>query len=328
MNLYLFLILASLFNLHANVRIGIISDSGYCGEREVAWRIKIAAESLGWEAFLDEERGHTLRRMKGLDWIVCLIPDIGRLNKRCPNFLTIFHPFTFLNKNGELLPIYEQYDGYLKTIKHTESFETPFKLRHEESYSIPFYPTLQKVEYKKLIFKNLVTMVPVWGNRLIDDKFREFYKLLSQSGFTKFYGINKNSQIIEQGYMGKIPFDGVSVIDAFQQHGIVLIIHSEVHNREGIPSARIFEASAASTVIISDENSFVRERFGDSVLYVDTSKSSEEMYRQIKNHIDFIQLNPETALEMARKAHQIFEDNFLMTDQLLKIQNLNKKIKR
>jgi hypothetical protein len=49
-----------------SVRIGIVSDSEYCGERELGWRIKIAAESLGWEVFLDEKRGKKLKKTKNI----------------------------------------------------------------------------------------------------------------------------------------------------------------------------------------------------------------------------------------------------------------------
>ena len=162
---------------------------------------------------------------------------------------------------------------------------------------------------------------------LTDEKYKNLYKMLSQSGFAKFYGLYEDKEIILDGYMGKIPFDGCSVIDILQKHGIVLILHSDVHNNEGLPSSRIFEAVAASTVIISDQNPFVKQHFGDSVFYIDTSLAAEEIYMQIEKHMEVILLAPEKALQMAEKAHQIFTDNFLLTDQLLQLEAMNREIK-
>lgn len=310
------------------IRIGIISNSSYCGERELGWRIKLAAESLGWQVVLDEKEGCKLRKIKGLDWVICLTPNNKRLYRNAPNYITIFHPFNYLDSQGTLVPFYEKYDGYLMTIKKPEKFENNFKSKHKQLFSVPFYPSLQYVDYQEVSLNNLMTMIPVWSNRLIDEKFKQLYKKLSQSGFTKFYGVHENRDIIEQGYMGTIPFDGSSVINILQRHGITLIFHSDIHNQEGIPSCRIFEAAAASTVIISDENAFIKEHFGDTVLYVNTSLSTEEIYLQIKNHMDWIQQHPQEAVIMAKKAHEIFTAHFLMNDQLLKINALNEKIKR
>ncbi len=310
------------------IRIGIISDSKYCGERELGWRIKIAAENLGWVAFLDEHRGSDLKKIKNLDWVICLIPDNRRFYHNSSQFLTVFHPFNYLEPEGTLRPFYEKYDGYLLTIKQPDAFERSFQSKNRRLFSLPFYPSLQYVEYKEVALDSLMTMIPVWGDRLIDEKFKKVYKALSREGFTKFYGIHPNSDIIENGYMGKIPFDGTSVIDILQKHGIVLIFHSQIHNQEEIPSSRIFEAAAASTVIISDTNGFVKKHFGDTVFYVDTSLPAEDIYLQIKNHVAAIRQDPKMALEMAKKAHQIYVDRFLMTDQLLKIHSMHTEIQK
>lgn len=326
LGLSLLLLILIAFNPFANTpkvpRIGIISDATFCGEREVGWRIKKAAESLGWEVFLDEKKGRILRKIKNLDWVICVVPRYKSIQLKCPTYLTIFHPFSFLDEEGKLLPLHEKYDGYLLTIDPPEGFESNLKALKKEPFHLPFYPTVQNIEYKKLSPNELTTMIPVWGNRLNDEKFKKLYASLGKSGFARFYGINENPDIIHEGYMGKVPFDGSSLINAIQKHGIVLVFHSDIHNKNKIPSARIFEAAAASAVIISDENSFVKKHFGDSVYYVDTSQPSNEIYMQIEKHIAEIQQNPEKALKMAQQAHQIFEDHFLMTHQLQNIQSI------
>lgn len=306
------------------VRIGIISDFAFCGEREVAWRIKRAAESLGWKVFLDERKGFALQKINNLDWTISLVPTQVPLPK-CLNYMAVFHPFGFLDHENKLHPIFEAFDGYLLTIQ-PQFFDTAFRSQTKKFFHIPFYPTVQPIPYKKVALNDLVTILPHWGNRRNGNRYKTLYRLLSESGFVKFYGPYSNDSIVQKGFMGNVPFDGISMIEALQKHGITLILHSQQHRQEEIPSARIFEAAAASTVIISDENRFVKEHFGDSVYYIDVTLQPEEIFRQIANHMEEIFRNPEEALTKAQQAHQIFTDHFQMTDQLLAIQSMHNRI--
>lgn len=306
--------------------IGIISDDKYCGEREFAWRVKIAAENLGWNVILDERRGRFLKRKRGLDWVLCITPQQRRYSKYSNNYVALLHPFAYQEPEIKCRPFYERYNGYLLTITPEEDFKTFLQLKNKQFFSVPFYPSLQYVEYRQVPLNSVMTMISVWGNRLEDEKFKRLYSLLSQSGFTKFYGVNDNSAVAKEHYLGKLPFDGISVVHALQKHGISLIFHSDMHNQEEIPSSRIFEAAAASAVIIADTNAFVKKNFGGNVFYVDTSRSAEEIFQQIKNHVHAIHSNPEKALAMAKRAHEIFVDRFLMETQLLNIMSMHKEI--
>jgi len=331
MNLFQFftkiLILAATFGatLQANIHMGLITSKNYIGDREVAWRIKIAAERLGWTVFLDEEGGQQLKLLK-LDWLISMLPDNNVFSVLGLNYLMVFHPFYFLNEERRFKPFYEKYDGYLLTINDRETLREGLKLKNKEFHYVRFYPTVYDVPYKKLKLNNLVVMIPVWGNRISDPRFGTLYKLLSQSGFAKFYGLSPNENIDIKDYMGAIPFDGTSVIDILQQQGIVLVFHSDIHNIESIPSSRIFEAAAASTVIICDENPFVKKHFGDSVFYIDTSASGESIFNQIKKHLHTIFQNPNGALKMAKKAHEVFIKKFTMEKQLLHLQAMHEEV--
>lgn len=320
------LLLISFATLQANIRMGIVSASHYCGERELAWRMKIAGERLGWEVIVDEDEGQSIQNRSDLDFVVCLLPDNPYFNSHCPNYLTLFHPHDFLNKERALNPMYEKYHGYLLTIHERESLAKPFLQKGRSFYFMPFYPTVHRVEYKRVDLHNLVTSIAAWGNRLTGPKFKQLYKLLSETGRCKFYGINANEDVIEQGYIGRVPFDGTTVIEILQQHGIVLVLHSEIHNRNKIPSSRIFEAAAASTVIICDQNEFVKEHFKDSAFYIDTRLSAEKVFEQIQGHLNTILMDPEKALVMAKKAHDIFIENFEMADQLHRLERLHNKV--
>lgn len=320
-------ILFFLYDLNAITRMGIISSASYCGEREVGQRMKIAGENLGWQVFLDENEGRDLASVPDLDFVICLLPKNDYFYPNCTNYLTIFHPFNYLDATGKLLKFYEKYDGYLLTISKPEKFDLFFRIRKKKLFTLPFYPTLQSIPYNKSPLNSLMAMVPVWGNRRSDPKFLSLYELLDRSGFTQFYGSQRNALFTPNKYRGSIPFDGTSVIAILQQHGIVLVFHSDIHNHAGIPSARIFEAAASSCVIISDENPFVKKHFGDSVFYVDTSLSADALYQSICDHMETIASNPEKALQMAKQAHQIYKSNFLMENQLLQLEELDKTVK-
>lgn len=322
----LFIPAVILADFNPNIQMGLITASNYVGDREIAWRIKIAGERLGWNVFLDEESGNQLN-YQNLDWVICMLPDNSISDLPCPNYLMVFHPFYYLDESRALRSVYERYDGYLLTINDRQTLQEGLNKKNKKFHHVKFYPTIYSVPYKKLILHDLVVMIPVWGNRLCDPKFGTLYKLLSLSGFAKFYGIHYNPNTDRQNYMGSIPFDGKSVIDILQKHGIVLVFHSEIHNNEGIPSGRIFEAAAASAVIISDDNAFVKKYFGDSVFYIDTSVSSgEDIFQQIEDHLFKIFQNPNKALKMARRAHQIFIDNFTMEKQLINLEAMHKTI--
>lgn len=307
-----------------HVNMGIVTAQNYTGDREVAWRIKIAAERLGWSVALDESGGINVQNQQ-LDWVICMIANNELINPWCPNYLMVFHPFWYLNEQREFLPFCEKYDGYLLTIHDRDTLKQGLEKKNKKLYYTPFFPTVYNVPYKQVDLNELVVMIPVWSNRLVDPKFKKLYKLLSETGQAVFYGRSRNEDIISEGYRGPIPFDGVSTIEILQKHGIVFVFHSDIHIAECIPSSRIFEATAASAVIISDENPFVKQHFGDTVFYIDTSLSSESICDQILQHLRTIHQNPKVALEMAEKAHKIFIDNFTMEDQLLKIQQMHQK---
>lgn len=312
-------------NLHATVRMGLVTSSGYVGDREAAWRIKIAGEKLGWKVYIDEKEGAELQHKK-LDWVICMLPNHNLFHPSCPNYLMVFHPFNYLDGKKRFNAHSSKYDGYLLTINDRKTLKAGLKKKDKKFHHVRFYPTIYNIPYKELSLNSLVVMIPVWGNRRVDPKFIELYQLLNQSGFAKFYGVEKHNSIDPQNYMGSIPFDGVSVINTLQQHGITLVFHSDIHIRESIPSSRIFEAAAASTVIISDENPFVKKHFGDSVFYIDTTQSGENIFKQIQGHISTIFNDPNKAIKMAKNAHKIFEKKFTMEKQLLKLQEMHKKV--
>ena len=50
------------------------------------------------------------------------------------------------------------------------------------------------------------------------------------------------------------------------------------------------------------------------------------MYKQVKNHVDWILENPEKAKAMANKAHQIFLEKFTLEKDLIRIAKMHESI--
>ena len=113
-----------------------------------------------------------------------------------------------------------------------------------------------------------------------------------------------------RNYKGEIPFDGHSVIQKLGEAGVCLALNSPVHSAVGSVSNRIFEGAAAGTVIISDENAFVRNYFGDSVFYIDVHQDSDVQIKAIKDILDYINTHPQVAYDMACRSHRVFLENF------------------
>jgi hypothetical protein len=61
------------------------------------------------------------------------------------------------------------------------------------------------------------------------------------------------------------------------------------------------------------------DNFGDCVLFIDADKPVEEIFAQIDAHVKWIHAHPEEAIEMARKSHQRFCDEFSLEGECEKI---------
>ena len=94
------------------------------------------------------------------------------------------------------------------------------------------------------------------------------------------------------------------------QYGVGLCLHSHYHNKVGIPSSRIFEIISSGAVAISDKNPFVERFFGDNILYLDQTASSEEIFKQVDDHMQWLRDHPLGAEEKSRNAHNILQKSF------------------
>ena len=109
---------------------------------------------------------------------------------------------------------------------------------------------------------------------------------------------------------GAIPFDGVSLFNAYHKHGIGLCIGYPAFDKEGIASSRIFEIAAAGALPLCSNNSLIKSLYGDAVLYLEDDERS--MAYQIMQAVQWVRANPQTAQDMARRANEIFNQELSM----------------
>ncbi len=186
------------------------------------------------------------------------------------------------------------------------------------NFIMPWVPTVQATTFsldssKK---KGLMWAGGKWNNqRLTDQRYIDLWTKLDQkSGFFYTYGHSTWNNLCPNTYKGYVEGDGESFVRQINKHGICLVLHAEGHLAGGVPSGRIFEAAAAGAIIISDNHSYVREKFKDSVLYIDHTAS--DLYTEITNHLDWIEENPDEANQKAIKAHEIFNSRLTLECQL------------
>lgn len=309
--------LASISSLISSERhIALLVKPNYKGELSFAYRIQAACRNIAWKADLIYLKNSQDLHGKDYDFVINFAPGIYE-HPKCNNYLAIFHPKHHFFKQPEVLKDkFCSYDGYLLTYE-PESFPYPFML---------WYPSVQHREYQTVNPLHLFYVCSSWGNRLQNKTFQNFLNLLEQEDYTRFYGKKLFRELYPRSYQGEISFDANSLLDCMARAGVALVLHSTDHNEYSLPSGRIFEAAASSCVIICDQNAFVQEHFGNSILYIDTSETGSSIFHQIQNHMMWIWENKRDALEKARRAHEIYKSKFLLEDQLLRLEVFHNQI--
>jgi hypothetical protein len=146
-------------------------------------------------------------------------------------------------------------------------------------------------------------------------------ELLDISNIVDFYGISSQHGIDLWGdvknYKGELPFDGgKSILERSNQCGVSLVLHAKPHRRSGLVSTRIFQACASKTLTICDNNPFILEHFGNSVLSFDYTEEPAENFRRIMKKVEWINQNPGKAVRKARLAHRIFKEKFSLETEI------------
>lgn len=219
------------------------------------------------------------------------------------------------------------YDGYLVSFPDRGTLKSYFALSSHKCQYMNWYSTCSQTEFKPPKNRHLFYC----GNNMANTSYGLLYKvlfsMLDQTGYLKVYGDKNQWLHTPKSYKGFIKHDGESIINTIHNCGIALVLHAPDHFLGETPTARIFEAAAASSIIITDRHPFIETHFKSSVLYIDRS-SSKEMFDQINAHMQWINTHPKEAIELARKSHEIFTMNFTLEKQLNSLLFLHETIKK
>lgn len=180
------------------------------------------------------------------------------------------------------------------------------------------------IEFPKLNNFRVFYISANWERQRGFTRHKGLIELLDNSGIVDFYGIKRQFGINlwedVRNYKGELPFDGGrSIIDISNRCGVSLVLHSKPHRKSGLASSRIFQACAAKTVVICDQNSFIDRHFGDFVLSFKYSDDQKENFKHIMEKIEWIKNHPQKALKIAQKANEIFISSFSLN---VEIENL------
>lgn len=333
-------------NYNPTKTIGIIYSfpGNMSAERELALRFKKAAENIGYKIIvinndgflLDDKTNLTGERIQD-DNFKFIISEHYTDYKILDNFYyhTLWNPpehllkydtgYLLLNKNIQSNDDFLIYDSGGMT-QHLQAMliDEPRDLTHP-SCLLGSFP---KSEIRKVNLNDpkLFYCGMNWEYYAGEARHSGLFHLLDDADLISIYGPSKLSgtEIIPwagyKNYKCEIPFDGFSILDEINKCGVVLAVSSDAHRRAGAVTNRVYEACAAGAVIISDDNPFMKEHFGNTVLYVDFNKNNPfDTYRQIVEKLQWIKHNKTEAAQLARASQKIFIDNFCMEVQLQKV---------
>lgn len=319
----------------AKYRIIITNHPAAFGEAQAAERIAHAASLLGWEWAIIEnldQQAHYVAKLKP-NFVISLreenTPVPGALH-----FLYLHVPmFMYLNKDGTLCtggyPNILKYDGFLSVVPDASAVEKAYvRTQKKPFFSINTFFSVTKTNFQNTPKVRLCYWGSTWDNARGGEHYRKIYGLLDQTEYFEIYGAPISWEKLNlKSYLGMLPVDATSVVDKITKCGIALVLHSHEHIRGNVPTSRIFEAAAASAVIICDRHPFVEKEFGDSVLYIDPNQEPEKVFKQIDDHVQWIHANPSEAVALAQKSHTIFVEKFTLENELKKIADLYERVR-
>lgn len=281
----------------------LLRDIVECSEVEASHRFIAAAKNLGIhaEVFSHSDDIDDFQP----DFVVPISHQEPKLT-RYPTYGLLTNPLKWALGSHRYARNIFTYDGYFVACPHVLTWLKDIcqrvnkTLHHTNAaFSVP------KTEFKLLDYKNAVAgyMGLNWDGL----RHFELFNYLAEGDFIKCFGPEDSwAKYPSHIYGGMVPFDGFSALKAYGDCGAGIGINHPDMDNEGIPTCRTFEISASSAVAICAKNSYIVNNYRDSVLYVDKNLPTPELAEAIKEKIMWIRNNPEQAAEMAKSAHDIF----------------------
>jgi hypothetical protein len=325
----------------------IVEHKNAYGEKELANRIKIAGQRLGWLIYITEtianEDGNKLLNQVRPDFVLCLSAQQIKTEKpfEFKHYLTFFQGMRTLF-NRHWLTGNSSIKDHIKELSNLDGFTfispdddfAPLKdylsAHGKKLHMTQFLPTVQKfdLDFSKKSYHDprIYFSGILWDRLRKNSKYKKIYNLLSKQDYIDFYGPSSSWLNMNVNYLGEMPNDGESYLNKISSYQVALILHSNRHLQFGLPSSRVFEAAAVGNIIISDNIKFIKDNFGDFAFYIDETKSAEKIFKQIDGYMKWIKDNPDKAKSMAEKSHQIFLDKFTLEHNLIDLAKMHESI--
>jgi hypothetical protein len=273
-------------------------------EAEIFARLAISVERMGWSCM----------RSSNSRAIEAFMPDIVlaehfRIPKLTafPTLGLMWNPPDAMGQQDHFLKNAISYDGWLFSDEATQRFHSdlaaPLFTRHVVGR---WFPSCQETQLPTRSRAGIAYLASRWDG----DRQPDLIASIKDRCDLRLYGPPKNASSGEALGVRLIPFDGTSLIEELNGRIASLCLHSDVHRHNGTPSARVFEAAAAGAIIISDENSFVRNVFGDAALYFDVRAAAADAADSVATHLGWLASHPDAAERMRASAHRIFVQQF------------------
>lgn len=276
-------------------------------ETELARRLVLAAERLDWQA---QEVGTSTE-------IYAYDPDcVVSLHFRAPKLTTyptygcFWNPPAFFEVAPEFVHSVLSYDGYLCASPYLERWlQDTYYALPKPIFIAPFYPSCNQTPQRTMDFAQ--ARVAYVGSNWDGPRFQDLFLALEQALPLDVYG-SGGWDYLEHSYRGAVPFDGQTLLERLHQAGVGLCLHRQEHQQAEVASMRVFEIVAAGALAICSDHPFIRDAFGDTVLYLSDPLDPATTPQEVADHLDWIRQHPKAAQAQATAAHDIFQQRFAL----------------
>ncbi len=291
-------------------------------ESELASRICIAAQRLGWQAA--EWRSKSDIDAYQPDCVLALHNNSYKAWK-FPTYGCMWNPPSFFEGVDDAVRNVLTYDGYLVSSPVIEDWLYRLLLNTPKPFlKTSFFTSCFATDYHALTLDK--PRLVYFGSNWDGDRFLTFFQQLDRQPYIDIYGKPEGWTFLQQSYRGTLPFDGMSVLQTLHQGGVGLCLHRQEHRHAAVPSMRIFEIVASGAIALCGDHPFIRQAFGDSVLYIDPDATPLDQVQQITQHMAWIAAHPDKARAMSEQAHHIFSEHYTLEALLLGLAELHKAV--
>jgi len=277
-------------------------------ETEFSKRICYAASNLGWEA-LEVGSSAEIARFAP-DFVIALHFRTPKLTKY-PTYGSMVTPPAYFVHEDQFLKNILSYDGYLSSSENISSWLRDILYNTKKIHFVsPWFTTSHSVPYRRpqIAEPRLLYAGTNWDG----PRYRQLFEELDAESYLDIYGPAIAWSYVKKSFRGLLPFDGNSIFDALHSSGVGLCLHRNEHREAATSSSRIFEIVASGAIAICQDHPFIRENFGDSVLYLDSAGEAPALVKQISEYMKWITENQKQAFDLSKRAYEIYSKKYTL----------------